>query len=172
MPPYLLLPLLLSLLLLTCTTPIKPAGFPEGTTTRPADGVAPVAAVTGDVNEMSYRVQTEYPQSIEGCSCALRVDDPTPLEEGYLLVYGYDGPGMIILDGKSRLLQLEGSPRQTIADEQLVSRLENDAYQLTVELTNEGQTGEKVWGYGGSVYAQRKADGKELRFRVIGECGC
>jgi hypothetical protein len=163
----------LSLALLTAcgSTAPNPIGLP-GRTSPPADGVAAVPAVTGDTDEMSYRVQPEFPQGINGCSCALRVDQRAPLERGYLLVYGYDGPGTIILDGEPQLLELAVDNQQVIADEQLVTRLENEAYAITVELTNEGQTGDEIWAYGGSVYVRRKADGKALSFRVRGECGC
>lgn len=170
LPLSLSLSLLLSLSACGSTAP-NPIELP-GRTTLPAEGAALVPAVTGDINDMSYRVQPEFPEGINGCSCALRVDQQAPLERGYLLVYGYDGPGTIILDGEPQLLELAVDNQQVIADEQLVTRLENEGYSLIVELTNEGQTGDEIWAYGGSVYVQRKSDGKALSFRVRGECGC
>lgn len=172
--------ILFSLLLLACG-PAEPATSADATdslpatdneTTRPAPGVEPTGPVLESVGEMSYALLPDFPELVEGCSCALRPDDVTDQRQ-YLLAYGYDGPAVIRLNGEE--VVFAGAPEETpvsVAEDALQHRFTNERYTLEIRLDNEGRSGDEVWDHSGTVAITDQQTGARRTVRVIGECGC
>lgn len=144
----------------------------ETETTRPAPGAVPTGPVVESEGELTYELLQRFPESVEGCSCALRPDGEEDRNK-YLLAYGYDGPAVIRINGEE--IVFTSAPEEVEngdSDNSMHHRFQGERYQLEVMITNEGRSGDEVWDYSGTLLISDTQTGAKRKIRILGECGC
>lgn len=168
MPKYILL--LFCLCALSCNNNGNEKQSLANETSTPAPGASPSGPIIDEGGTLNLGMLAEFPSEVEGCSCALRMDGSGTKE--YLVVYGYEGPAIMILDGKQQSLSYDlERPGQTGADV-FQHRFTDDHYLLETDLVKEGQSGDEVWEYSGSIRISDQKTQSYKIIQVVGTCGC
>ncbi len=170
--------LLAALLFAACTSSPTPETHGSDPATsdviEPAPGVTPEAAVTGDA-DIDFTGMEDFPNIVEGCSCAVAQDAGLKTKETSTYLFAYnlqDGPGVIGINGEAVEVALVNTETRTNLSEELFFTHENSTYRIETELMDEGESADEVRAYSGHVKVIEKATGKFRRTKVYGDCGC
>lgn len=137
-------------------------------TSQAAPDIAPNPAVVGNIAIETFE---DWTGNLDGSCWCLLQPDPSK-DESYCFAFARNGvAGKMILDGQRVVLRRGATVRPSTSDDYLSFLHENKDYRVQTSLTQEDQQGESIF-YSGRLNILHKADGREAKVQVSGNCGC
>lgn len=120
------------------------------------------------VKTLALGVFSDFPPEIDGCACYFSAGQEAFGRREWIYADDYVNTAFLSIDG--RMTKFNLTDASTPSDIRTVKTFRNDAYELTLDLTQLGQLDE-TWQHQGKL-TLRSADGTVVTRDIYGECGC
>jgi hypothetical protein len=107
-----------------------------------------------------------------GCGCSFSLAGASFDAKQLLCMTDFDSLAVIAVHGRNILLHKirQDRTKNTFPEDQVRETYSNGKYTLEIHTSSTGRKGDEVEGYKGVLIL--RADGKEVKVSVVGECGC